>query len=106
MKTSNQSIRTGRVFVRARPSMPFASCGHARACRLNNSSSSWIIPHSSLNLDSSEPVLVHIVSIRNLERQGAIAIAFQTAAKIDGVVNPANLIITADAQRYCVILAV
>src|SRR5580704_9031404 len=63
-------------------------------------------PHSSLNLDSSEPVLVEIVSIRNLERQGAVAIALPTAAKIKGLVDPADLIIAADAQGYCVILTI
>ena len=47
-----------------------------------------------------------IVSIRNLERQRAIAVAFPAAAKINGVVDPADLIITADAQRYGVILPI
>src|SRR5437667_10266411 len=122
---SNQSIRTGRVFARARPSMPFASCGHARACRLNNSSISWIIlltcarrrllssaplhsawSHSSPNLDSSEPVLVQIVSIRNLERQRGIAIAFPTTAKVQGLVNAADFVVTADAQCDGVVFAI
>ena len=62
--------------------------------------------HSKLNLDSSKPVLVQIVSIRNFEWQRAVAIAFPSAAKINGVVDPADLIITADAQRYGVILPI
>src|SRR5260370_8453419 len=62
--------------------------------------------HSSLNLDSSEPVLVQIVSIRNFERQRAVAIAFPSAAKINGLVYPADLIITANARRYSVILPI
>src|SRR5208283_68796 len=64
------------------------------------------LTHSSRNLDSSEPVLVQIVSIRNLEGQRAIAIAFPTAAEIDGLVDPGDLEVTADAQRYGVILAI
>src|SRR5216683_6008502 len=62
--------------------------------------------HSNLNLDSSKPVLVQIVSIRNFEWQRAVAITFPSAAKINGVVDAADLIITADAQRYGVILSI
>src|SRR5208282_2028220 len=63
-------------------------------------------PHSSLKFDGSEPVLVLIVSVRCLERQRAVAVALPSAAKIDRVVDPADVVVTADAQGYGVVLAV
>src|SRR5216683_8453923 len=63
-------------------------------------------PHAGLDLDSSQPVFVRIVAIRHLEWQRAVAVALPAAAKIDGVVDPADLVITADAQCDGVILAV
>src|SRR5262249_11790671 len=59
-----------------------------------------------LNLDSSEPVLVSIVSICDFERERAIAITFPTAAEIDGFVKSSDFVVTADAQHDGVILTI
>jgi len=47
-----------------------------------------------------------VVSIGDLEGQSAIAIAFPTATKINRVVDPAYLIVTADTERDGVVLAI
>src|SRR5438132_8200682 len=61
---------------------------------------------SSLNFDRPEPVLVEIVPIRDLGRQGTVAIALPSTAKVNRVVDPADFIIPADAQRCRIILAI
>src|ERR1043166_7370770 len=61
---------------------------------------------SRLNLYRAQPVLVGVVTVRGFQRKRAVGVSFPTAAEIHRVVNPADLILPADAQRDGIILSI
>src|SRR5438309_845814 len=61
---------------------------------------------SGTDLYCSQPVLILIVTVCNVQRQSAVRIAFPPPAKVDRIVNPSDLILPADAERDRVIFTI
>ena len=92
---ARNSQNTGTTTLRS------ATCPHTSQNTITNLRSS-----PCAQFQSSDPVLVRVIAIRDFKGKSAIAVAFPSAAEINGIVNSSDLIIAADAKADRIILAV